>query len=172
MKGRPPSRNKGLRDGFYIEVFNKGASTGIKIWKENAVEMQAAAEEYRKDNKTVIVHGEHRKGDWVNLLTSEEKAKLEKRSALRKGNALPVQGKKGETKTVAKPAAKAEPVKKAAEKPVVKPVVKQAAKPTAKPEVKKVVTTAKPAKKAAKPAAKKPSKPAPKKAAKKPAKRK
>lgn len=168
MKGRPPSRNKGLRDGFYIEVFNKGASTGIKIWKENAAEMEAAAEEYRKDNKTVIVHGEHRKGDWVNLLTSEEKAKLEKRSALRKGNALPVQGKKGETK----PAAKAEPVKKAAEKPVVKPVVKPAAKSAAKPAVKKAAVSAKPAKNVAKPAAKKPSKPAPKKAAKKPAKRK
>lgn len=164
MKGRPPSRNKGLRDGFYIEVFNKGASTGIKIWKENAVEMQAAAEEYRKDNKTVIVHGEHRKGDWVNLLTSEEKAKLEKRSALRKGNALPVQGKKAEVKPSAKPVAKPEPVKKAEVKPV--------AKPAAKPVVKKAAVPAKPAKKAAKPAAKKPSKPAPKKAAKKPAKRK
>lgn len=162
MKGRPPSRNKGLRDGFYIEVFNKGASTGIKIWKENAEEMQLAAEEYRKDNKTVIIHGEHRKGDWVNLLTSEEKAKLEKRSALRKGNTLPVPAKKADSKPVAKP------VKKTVEKPAAKPVAKVAAKPAAK----KAAAPAKPAKKAAKPAAKKPVKPAPKKAAKKPAKRK
>ena len=29
--GRPPTRQKELKDGWYVEVRNKGSKTGIKI---------------------------------------------------------------------------------------------------------------------------------------------
>ena len=29
--GRPPTKPKKLRDGFYIEVRNRGANSGIKL---------------------------------------------------------------------------------------------------------------------------------------------
>jgi len=72
MKGRPPSRNKGLRDGFYLEVFNKGASSGIKIRKETEAEMMEAVEEYRRENKTVNVLGPHKKGEWLNQVEADK----------------------------------------------------------------------------------------------------
>lgn len=81
MKGRPPSRNKGLRDGYYFEVFNKGASSGIKIRKETEPEMNEAAEEYRKEGKTVNVLGLHKKGEWVNQAIKEAEAKAARKAA-------------------------------------------------------------------------------------------
>lgn len=80
MKGRPPSRDKGFRDGFYFEVFNKGATTGIKIRKETREEMTKAAEDYRKDGKLVIELGEHRKGVWVDIAPAEEKKRGRKKA--------------------------------------------------------------------------------------------
>jgi len=32
--GRPPTRPKKLKDGFYIEIRNKGSKTGIKIRRD------------------------------------------------------------------------------------------------------------------------------------------
>ncbi|MCD4723892.1 MAG: hypothetical protein K8R63_03555 [Bacteroidales bacterium] len=63
--GRPPTRPKALRDGFYIEIRNKGAKTGIKIRRDNKEQMLYAIKEYEKI-KDVIVLGEFRNGKMVN----------------------------------------------------------------------------------------------------------
>lgn len=59
--GRPPTRPIDFRDGFYIEIRNKGAQTGIKIRRDTKEEMLAAVKEYEK-SKDVIVLGEYKKG--------------------------------------------------------------------------------------------------------------
>ncbi len=62
--GRPPTRPKKLRDGFYIEVRNKGAKTGIKIVRNTREEMLKAIKDYSK-TKEVVVLGESKNGKWV-----------------------------------------------------------------------------------------------------------
>lgn len=59
--GRPPTRQKDLRDGFYIEVRSKGSKTGIKIRRDNKEQMLTAIKDYRK-TKEVIVLGEYKNG--------------------------------------------------------------------------------------------------------------
>ncbi|OQX78922.1 MAG: hypothetical protein B6D61_04505 [Bacteroidetes bacterium 4484_249] len=63
--GRPPTRPKKLRDGFYIEIRNKGAKTGIKLRRDTEEQMLSAIKEYEKI-KEVIVLGEFKKGKMVN----------------------------------------------------------------------------------------------------------
>jgi hypothetical protein len=63
--GRPPTRIKKLRDGFYIEIHTKGSSSGIKIIRKSEGEMNQAIKEYQK-TKEVIVLGESKNGKWVN----------------------------------------------------------------------------------------------------------
>jgi len=70
--GRPPTKPTKLKDGWYIEVRNKGSKTGIKIRKESFDEMTIAVEDYKR-TKEVIVLGESKDGSWVN-----EKAKAAK----------------------------------------------------------------------------------------------
>ncbi len=62
--GRPPTRPKKLRDGFYIEIRNKGSKTGIKIRRDNKEQMLSAIEEYKKI-KDVIALGEYKNGKMV-----------------------------------------------------------------------------------------------------------
>lgn len=64
--GRPPTRPPVLKDGFYIEVRNRGMDpgTGIKIRKDTKEDMLAAADEYRK-TKLVIILGEYIDGEPV-----------------------------------------------------------------------------------------------------------
>ena len=62
--GRPPTRPGKLRDGFYIEVRNKGAKSGIKIRRDNKVEMLEAVSEYRRI-KEIIILGESKNDKWL-----------------------------------------------------------------------------------------------------------
>lgn len=62
--GRPPTLPKQFRDGYYIEVCNKGSKSGVKIVRNTYEEMQQAIKEYSK-TKTVIVLGESKNGKWV-----------------------------------------------------------------------------------------------------------
>ena len=55
--GRPSTKPKDLKDGFYIEIRNKGSKKGIKIRRDNKEQMLAAIKEYER-NKDVIVLGE------------------------------------------------------------------------------------------------------------------
>ena len=62
--GRPPTKPKKLRDGFYIEIRNKGSKTGIKIRRDSKEQMLSAIKEYKKI-KDVIILGEFKNGKMV-----------------------------------------------------------------------------------------------------------
>ncbi len=62
--GRPPTRPKKLKDGYYIEVRNTGAGSGIKIRRDTEEEMKIAIMDYEK-SKDVIVLGESVNGKFV-----------------------------------------------------------------------------------------------------------
>jgi len=137
--GRPATAPRKLKDGFYIEVCQKGARNGIKIWCLNEERMLRAADDYRR-SKDVIVLGEHINGKWVSELKPKklerEKAAQEKK-LVAAGLIAPVEKKittekKIETKkkVVKKPAPKKVKVQKTKK-------VKTASKPKAKPAKKK-----------------------------------
>ena len=70
--GRPPTKPKELRDGFYVEIRNKGARTGIKIRRDNKQQMMFAVKEYEK-NKEVIVLGEFKNGKSIDSVKKKKK---------------------------------------------------------------------------------------------------
>ncbi len=76
--GRPPTKPKELRDGWYLEVRNKGSHSGIKIRRDTEEEMKQAAEDYERI-KDVIVLGESIKGKWVNEPPKRGRARKKKR---------------------------------------------------------------------------------------------
>lgn len=116
--GRPPTKPKRFKDGFYIEVRNKGAGVGMKIHFETLREMEAAAAMYG-NGKEVIILGEHRKDRWLNE-APENKPAARVPKVKPEAKAAPV-------------ATKDKPAKKATSKPESKKVVnKKAAKPEAK----------------------------------------
>lgn len=59
--GRPATKPLDLRDGFYIEIRNRGSKTGIKIRRDNKKQMEFAIKEYEK-TKDIIVLGEYKDG--------------------------------------------------------------------------------------------------------------
>lgn len=63
--GRPSTKPKKLRDGFYIEIRNKNSKTGIKIRRDTKEQMLTSIKEYEK-TKDVIVLGEYINGKPVN----------------------------------------------------------------------------------------------------------
>ncbi|MDC0303679.1 hypothetical protein OAL15_01580 [Flavobacteriales bacterium] len=62
--GRPPTRPKKLKDGYYIEVRNTGSNSGIKIRRDTEEEMNIAVMDYEK-SKDVIILGESVNGKFV-----------------------------------------------------------------------------------------------------------
>ena len=60
--GRPRLRQVTLRNGFYIEVCNKGVKKGVKIRSENKQDMETAATQYGS-YKDVIILGEYKAGE-------------------------------------------------------------------------------------------------------------
>ena len=62
--GRPSSKPKDLRDGFYIEVRNKNKSSGVKIRRDTKEQLIEAIEEY-KESKDVVVLGESKNGKMI-----------------------------------------------------------------------------------------------------------
>ena len=62
--GRPPTKAKELRDGFYIEIRNRNSKTGVKIRRDNKDQMLRAVKEYEK-SKDVIVLGKFENGKAV-----------------------------------------------------------------------------------------------------------
>jgi hypothetical protein len=71
--GRPPVLPKKKKDGFWLEVRNKGAKTGMILIRDSHDAMMQAAKQYQ-NTKDVIILGEHRNGKKV----EEAKAKKEK----------------------------------------------------------------------------------------------
>lgn len=70
--GRPPTRPKKLKDGYYIEVRNAGSNSGVKIRRDNEAEMLLAIKDYEK-SKDVIVHGESVNGKFVKDIKPRKK---------------------------------------------------------------------------------------------------
>lgn len=70
--GRPPTKPKKLRDGFYIEVRNRGANTGIKLVRDTEEQMRHAIEEYSR-TKDVVILGQSINGKFVNDVKKKKK---------------------------------------------------------------------------------------------------
>jgi hypothetical protein len=178
--GRPPTRPKGFRDGFYIEIVNRGMSQTMKLRSDSREEMERNAAMYAAAKKHVNILGEHKKGIWVDQPQEEPAQRGRKKKvkppvdedvldfelpdelseadmkALEEGKApkAPKGEKAPKVKAEKAPKpAKVKAVKAPKEKKPAKPVkaAKKAAKPT------KPVKVAKPAAKKAKPVAKKPA---------------
>lgn len=62
--GRPATKPTKLRDGFYVEVRNKGSRSGIKIRRDTKEAMLLAVKEYERV-KDVVVLGEFKNGKAV-----------------------------------------------------------------------------------------------------------
>ncbi len=62
--GRPPTKPGKLKDGFYIEVRNKGSKSGVKIRRDTKESMLDAAKDYEK-TKDVVMMGEFKNGSPV-----------------------------------------------------------------------------------------------------------
>ncbi len=71
--GRPPILPKKKKDGFWLEVRNKGAKSGMILIRDSHQAMMQAAKQY-ETTKDVIIMGEHKNGKKV----VEEKRKKEK----------------------------------------------------------------------------------------------
>ena len=74
--GRPSTKPKKLKDGFYLEVKNQGAKSGIKIRRDTYEEMMLAKKNFER-TKEVKVLGEVVDDTFVN----EKKKKRKKRGA-------------------------------------------------------------------------------------------
>lgn len=59
--GRPPVLPKKKKDGFWLEIRNKGAKTGTIIIRDTRQAMMQAAKQY-ENTKEVIILGEHVNG--------------------------------------------------------------------------------------------------------------
>ena len=64
IMARPVTRPVKLKDGFYIEVKNKGASSGVKIRRSTKEQIKIAMKRY-KNTKDVNYIGEVKDGSLV-----------------------------------------------------------------------------------------------------------
>jgi len=62
--GRPPTKPIKFRDGFYLEIRNRGANTGIKLHRNTEEQMLRTIKDYEQ-TKDVIILGESKNGKWV-----------------------------------------------------------------------------------------------------------
>jgi hypothetical protein len=62
--GRPPTKPKKLKDGFYIEVRNKRSNSGVKVRRDTREKLELAIVEYAR-TKDIIVLGECVNGKWI-----------------------------------------------------------------------------------------------------------
>lgn len=72
--GRPPTKPKKLKDGYYIEVRNKRSNSGVKVRRDTPEQMQLAIKEYER-TKDIIVLGESVNGKWVDDPKNKKKKK-------------------------------------------------------------------------------------------------
>lgn len=63
--GRPATRPTKLKDGFYIEIRNKGSKSGVKLHNPTKFHMDRAIKMYER-TKEVIILGELINGKFVN----------------------------------------------------------------------------------------------------------
>ncbi|MEQ8623690.1 MAG: hypothetical protein RJQ00_07765 [Vicingaceae bacterium] len=72
--GRPSTKPKKLKDGFYLEVKNQGAKSGIKIRRDTYDEMMLAKKNFER-TKEVKVLGEVIDDKFVNDKKKKRKKK-------------------------------------------------------------------------------------------------
>lgn len=63
--GRPATRPTKLKDGYYIEIRNKGSKSGVKIYSHNEFQMKRAIKMYER-SKEVFILGEAVNGKFKN----------------------------------------------------------------------------------------------------------
>lgn len=73
--GRPPILPKKKKDGWYVEIRNKGAKSGTILIRDSYEAMMQAAKQYEM-TKDVILLGEHKNGKKVEE-AKKKKAKAE-----------------------------------------------------------------------------------------------
>ncbi|TCK69334.1 hypothetical protein DFQ05_0855 [Winogradskyella wandonensis] len=62
--GRPATKPTKLKDGFYIEIRNKGSRSGVKLYNSTEMQMQRAIKMYER-SKEVLILGESVNGKFV-----------------------------------------------------------------------------------------------------------
>ena len=62
--GRPATKKKALRNGFYIEIRSKNSKSVVKIKRDNKEQMLLAAKYYER-SKEVILLGEIKNGELI-----------------------------------------------------------------------------------------------------------
>jgi hypothetical protein len=72
--GRPPVLPKKKKDGFWLDIRNKGANSGVIIIRDTYEAMMQAARQYQI-TKDVIILGEHKNGKKVESAASSSKKK-------------------------------------------------------------------------------------------------
>lgn len=72
--GRPSTKPKKLKDGFYLEVKNQGAKSGIKIRRDTYDEMMVAKKNFER-TKEVKVLGEVVDDTFINDKKKKRKKK-------------------------------------------------------------------------------------------------
>ncbi len=106
--GRPPTKPKDLRDGWYFEVRNKGSKSGIKIRRDTEYEMNKAVAQYSK-TKDVAALGESKGGKWVAEVEAKARAKAKakaEKAAAKAAKAAVAKAAKAEKAAAAKAAKK------------------------------------------------------------------
>jgi hypothetical protein len=76
--GRPPVLPKKKKDGFWLEVRNRGEKSGIVLIRDSYEEMMRSARQYAT-TKEVIILGEHKHGKKVE--SSADKAERKRAKA-------------------------------------------------------------------------------------------
>lgn len=64
--GRPSTKPKDLRDGYYIEVRNKSHKNPVKIRRDTKKQLLLAIEEY-KVSKEILVLGKAENGKMIDI---------------------------------------------------------------------------------------------------------
>ncbi len=72
--GRPPVLPKKKKDGFWLDIRNKGANSGVIIIRDTYEAMMQAARQYQI-TKDVIILGEHKNGKKVESASAASKKK-------------------------------------------------------------------------------------------------
>ena len=62
--GRPATKPAKLKDGYYLELRNKGASSGIRIQRDTKEQVDFAIKDYQK-TKEVIYLGREKNGNFI-----------------------------------------------------------------------------------------------------------
>lgn len=75
--GRPSTKPKKLKDGFYLEVKNQGAKSGIKVRRDTYEDMMLAKKNFER-TKEVKVLGEVIDDTFVDGKKKKRKSKKEK----------------------------------------------------------------------------------------------